>query len=79
MTYNEIQDGGVAEVCAVWVLSSFHLFRYSPAGRVESYSGSRQTIIVGPYYNLIPYASRSRRRRRREGGNVGMGIPSPSD
>jgi len=34
---------------------------------VESHSGARETIIAGPYHNLIQYAPRSRHRRRREG------------
>jgi len=29
---------------------------------VESHCGARETIIAGPYHNLIPYAPRSRRR-----------------
>ena len=42
---------------------------------VESHSGARETIIAGPYHNIIPYAPRSRRRRSREGGNMGEGCP----
>ena len=42
-----------------------------PGRIVESHSGARETIIAGPYHNLIPYAPRPRRgRRRREEGNV---------
>ena len=50
---------------------------YSPGRPVESRSGARENIIAGPYHSPILY--RSRRRRRREGGNVGRGVPSPSD
>jgi len=37
---------------------------------VESHSGAQETIIAELYHNLIPYAPR---------GNVGRGVPSPSD
>jgi len=29
---------------------------------IESHGGARETIVAGPYHNLIPYASRSIRR-----------------
>ena len=40
---------------------------------VESHSGARETIIAGPITTLI------RMGRDRRGGNVGRGVPSPSD
>jgi len=42
---------------------------------VEGHSGAQETIIAGPYHNLIRQAPRSRLRRRREGGNVGRVSP----
>ena len=53
-----------------------------PTGRpVESHSRARENIIAGPNHHPSPilYVLRSRRRMHREGGNVGRGVPSPSD
>jgi len=38
---------------------------------VESNSGARETIVAGPYHNLIPYTPRSKRQMRREGETWG--------
>jgi len=35
---------------------------------------AQETIISGPYHNLIPYVPRSTKGRR-EGGKVGKGVP----
>jgi len=42
---------------------------------VESHSEARETIMVGPYHNLIPCAEIN----FGEGGNTGKGDPLPSD
>jgi len=47
---------------------------------VESHNGALENIIEGPITpSPVLYVLRSRHRRRREGGNVGRGVPSPSD
>jgi len=48
-------------------------------GPSRATAGPGETLSRGPITPPILYVLRSRRRKRREGGNVGRGVPSPSD
>ena len=61
----------------IWMPSPhYHIIIFITSRPVESHSGAaRETIIGGPYHNLILYAPRSRRRRKKRKEKTCEGCP----